>query len=201
MPPLMGRVSTAAFRVGKHYSTPVWRPENQWLRYRLADTLRSWLMDTGSLTQRIKQHCQGCFRVQVLDQGWGYPGQDERSVLHISPRQRVIIRQVQLLCDGKPWVFARTIIPVSTLQGPQRRLQFLGDRPLGAYLFSDPSMRRGSVEMACISRQHALYVPAVTGIKTKPAHIWGRRSVFHVSNKPLLVCEMFLPDLIKSSLI
>jgi chorismate--pyruvate lyase len=198
MPPLMGRVSTAAFRVGKHTSNPVWRPENQWLRSSLTDTLRSWLMDTGSLTRRIKQHCQGCFRVHVLDQGWGYPCLDERLVLSIPARQRVIIRQVLLVCDGKPWVFARTIIPVSTLQGPQRRLQFLGDRPLGAYLFSDPSMRRGSVELACITNQHTLYMPAASGIKIKPEKIWGRRSVFHVNNKPLLVCEMFLPDLLKS---
>jgi chorismate lyase len=35
---------------------------------------------------------------------------------------RALIREVHLLCDDRPWVFARTIIPISTLRGRERRL-------------------------------------------------------------------------------
>jgi chorismate--pyruvate lyase len=199
MPPLMSRVSTAVFRSGKVQSIPFWRPENQWLRSSVPDMLRDWLLNTDSLTQRISQSCPGCFRVRVLDQAWDVPCRDERLVLSIPARQTAIIRQVQLLCDGIPWVYARSVIPVSTLSGPQRRLAFLGNRPLGAYLFADPSMQRGPVELACITRRHVMYQQATTGLAIKPEGIWGRRSVFRVGGKPLLVCEMFLPDLLKSS--
>ncbi len=198
MPPLMSRLITARERVSMHPANPVWRPENQYLRCSVPEGLLSWLLDTDSLTRRISQKCRGCFRVRVLDQGWGYPRHDERLVLRIPARQRVTIRQVQLLCNEVPWVFARTLIPVSTLHGPQRRLAYLGNKPLGAYLFADPSMRRGPVELARISRRHAMYLPATSGIKTKPADIWGRRSVFWIGGKPLLVSEVFLPDLLLS---
>ena len=187
---------TAEHGTGKKTINPHWRLQNQWLRFRVPVSLLDWLLDTDSLTRRIRQKCQGCFQVRVLDQGWGYPRLDERLALHIPARQRVLIRQVQLLCNETPWVFARTVIPVSTLHGPQRRLASLGNRPLGAYLFADPSMRRGEVEIACITRRHAMYLPATSGIKTKPSEIWGRRSVFRVGGKPLLVCEVFLPDLL-----
>lgn len=183
-------------RVSKHQANPVWRSQNQWLRNSIPGDLRGWLLDTDSLTQRIRRKCQGCFRVRVLDQVWDYPRHDERLALQIPARQRATIRQVQLLCDKTPWVFARTVIPVSTLHGPQRRLAYLGNKPLGAYLFADPGMHRGAVELSCISSHHAMYRPATSGITSKPAEIWGRRSVFRVGGKPLLVSEVFLPDLL-----
>ena len=105
------------------------------------------------------------------------------------------VRQVQLLCDGEPWVFARTIVPISTLSGAQRRLAHLGNRPLGAYLFADPGMQRGPVELACIRGKQAMFPEATSGLDALPAEIWGRRSVFRVGGKPLLVTEVFLPTL------
>ena len=103
------------------------------------------------------------------------------------------IRQVQLLCDGMPWVFARTVVPVTTLSGAQQQLARLGDRPLGAFLFADPGMQRGPVELACIRKEQAMFSEASSGLKRKPAEVWGRRSVFRVGGKPLLVAELFLP--------
>lgn len=106
-----------------------------------------------------------------------------------------LVRQVQLLCDETPCVYARTIIPVTTLTGRQRRLGFLGDKPLGAFLFADPGMQRGEVELARICAGQSMFAQATTGLATVPEDIWGRRSVFRVGGKPLLVTEVFLPDL------
>jgi chorismate lyase len=53
------------------------------------------------------------------------------------------LREVYLLCDGVPWVYARTAIPRETLTGRHRRLAYLKTRPLGAMLFADPGMARG----------------------------------------------------------
>lgn len=153
-----------------------------------------WLLDPSSLTLRLQQACGGGgFRVRVVAQRWELPLLSEARALHIAPRRRALIREVWLLCGGRPWVFARTVIPARTLTGPQRRLDHLGERPLGGLLFSDPSMRRGQLEIARIGRGQPLFALATATLPAPPEAIWGRRSLFYLRNKPLLVCEMFLP--------
>lgn len=158
-----------------------------------------WLLDAASLTQRLISHCEGQFSVQVLDESWTRPAPGEIKVLGMKPGSIARVRQVQLLCDGVPWVFARTIIPYRTLQGPVRRLKLLGNRSLGEVLFADKSMVRGELEIAAIREGDFLYQKATQGLQNHPAVIWGRRSVFYLSGKPLLVSEIFLPDLAKNA--
>jgi len=90
-------------------------------------------------------------------------------------------------------VYARTVIPVSTLTGAQKRLTFLGNKSLGAILFSDRTMERGEVQIA---RLKAEQVKLDSGTNED---IWGRRSVFTLSAKPLLVSEYFLPELFSNT--
>ncbi len=169
-----------------------WREGKQLSRATPTPALRDWLLDTGSLTRRVRHACAGRFSVRVESQGWGRPRLDEYLALGLRWGRIALIREVHLLCDERPWVFARTIIPVTTLRGRQRRLAHLGDRPLGAVLFADPHMQRGPVEVACIRPDSALFAAAVQGLKRRPAEIWGRRSVFRLGGKPLLVSEIFL---------
>lgn len=177
----------------KSTAAPAWALHPRWLRSRIPDGLRSWLLDAGSLTDRLKAACPGCFRVRVLGERWQRPRLDETRLLEM-PRSTVAwIREVHLLCEGRPWVFARTVVPVTTLTGRQRRLARLGDRPLGAFLFADPGMSRGAVELAPLVGGQSMFADAVAGSSQTPAEIWGRRSVFRVGGKPLLVTEIFLP--------
>jgi len=101
-----------------------------------------------------------------------------------------LVRQVILCCGDKPLVYARTVIPASTIQGAQRRYANMGNRPLGAMLFADRTMRREGVQVSKLPASHE----ANKFIKTNEP-VWGRRSVFRVAGKPLLVGEYFLPDL------
>ncbi len=172
---------------------PRWAESARWRRGQLPAALIDWLLDPGSLTDRLKQACSGCFSVRVLDEGWKRPRLDEARVLNMSNASVGWVRQVQLLCDGEPWVFARTIIPASTLTGEQRKLTHLGNRPLGAFLFADPGMQRGPVELAGICPGEAMFARATEALADAPARIWGRRSIFRVGGKPLLVTEVFLP--------
>lgn len=172
---------------------PVWSRYERWMRSRIPPGLVPWLRDSGSLTDRLKKACDGCFEVRVMDEGWQRPRLDEACALGMPGGRIGWVRQVQLLCNGTPWVFARTVVPVTTLSGAQRRLAHLGNRPLGAFLFADPGMQRGVVELACIRKGQAMFSEAGTGLKRKPVVIWGRRSVFRVGDKPLLVAELFLP--------
>jgi len=170
-----------------------WRPYSCFLRSTLPAELSSWLLDTASLTLRLQQLCPGSFRVRVLSQAGGAPRTDEAQLLGMPQGQRAIVRQVQLLCDGQPWIYARTVIPVTSLRGRLRRLAHLGNRPLGGMLFADRGMRRGTVQLARIRAGQALHAAATSGLQPPPAEVWGRRSVFRISGRPLLVSEIFLP--------
>ncbi len=94
-------------------------------------------------------------------------------------------------------VYARSIIPLRTLRGSHRRLKFLRDKPLGAYLFAHPNLRREQQQLACIQRTEPLFDLAISESSERCDHIWGRRSLFRLDGKALLVSEFFLPQLIQ----
>ncbi len=171
-----------------------WRPASSFRHAAISDELRDWLLDADSLTSRILTQCNH-FRVQVAKQQRQRPMRSEALSLGIRMHTNGLVRQVHLYCKDLPWVFARTFIPLTTLRGKERRLAHLGNRPLGAYLFSRPDMHRGEIEIARICAGTLLYEMALAGNGHRPEQIWGRRSVFYLSDKPLLVSEIFLPDL------
>jgi len=138
-----------------------------------------WLNDRGSLTQRLVAHSKGSFQVRVDSNRFTYPTADEYCALGIGARRLCLIREVSLQGKGETWVTARTVIPATSLCGPQRALRNLGNRSLGSHLFRTASMRRGNIEIAQVSSNR-----------------WARRSIFWLSNRPLLVCEVFLPALL-----
>jgi len=170
-----------------------WHFESSVFNYVLPQGMACWLYDPASLTARLVAACEQQFRVQVLSQGWGTPFHNEARRLGVRARQSALIREVFLYCGNTPWVFARTVIPRSTLSGKQKYLANLGSKPLGAVLFSDPHMRRDQFEVACIEAGQYLYTAATQASHKKPKQIWGRRSVFYLAGKPLLVNEIFLP--------
>ena len=172
----------------------MWRPR-RYLHQPPPRVLQEWLLDTGSLTQRLLQSCQGKFRVDVVSLKWQRPMRNEARRLGLRLHQRALIREVRLLCNEQPWVFARTVIPFRTLKGALRYLVRLGTRPLGAVLFADPHMQREELELACINRNMSLFESAMPNGTANTSCIWGRRSVFYLENKPLLVSEIFLPGL------
>lgn len=172
-----------------------WKRSSRLNNAHIPASVLSWLVDPASLTQRVIAVCEGAFRVEVLSERRGSPNLDECQALNIRPGQIARIREVRLLCNDVSWVYARTIIPGSSLTGPLRRLRLLGSKPLGAVLFADKTMRRGPLEIAALTPQHELYRHAVATMSAHPEPVWGRRSVFYLSGKPLLVSEFFLPDI------
>lgn len=136
--------------------------------------------------------CDGKFSVQVISQRWQKLDASEAEMMSLHNVHSALVRKVLLCCDDKPLVFARTVIPATTIQGSQRRYANMGNRPLGAMLFADRTMRREAVQVAKLPISNEVY----RYIKSKD-DIWGRRSVFRVSEKPILVSEYFLPELIR----
>jgi chorismate--pyruvate lyase len=135
--------------------------------------------------------CPGDFRVELLSQRIERPALDEIKALGLVYGDSALVREVHLHCGKKSVVYARTVIPLSTLTGPQRSYSNLGNRPLGAMLFADKTMKRDEVMVSRLLPGSALYVKTGATGDT----VWGRRSVFHVGGKPLLVSEYYLPAL------
>ncbi len=175
-----------------HFSDrAIWRQSTAASGTRVSPFWRDWLLDQGSLTERLIAASGGEFSVRVLSQSLQRPSLSERRALSLPEHRLALVREVILSGAGVPWVFARSVIPLQTLTGRLRRLRHLDSRPLGALLFSDPTMSREPLQWACIDFDSQSLSPQVASL-TQPA--WGRRSVFKLSAKPLLVCEVFLPS-------
>lgn len=170
---------------------PLWFDSSELFRHKVPAEWLDWLLDTGSLTQRLQELCLE-FNVELLSLGRGRPQLNEAQAMDMATTQSALVRHVFLRCENQPLVFARTLIPDSTLTGAERRLAHLGNRPLGAVLFADPHMQRSEVQLARICPGQKLFGEATKRMKKKPECIWGRRSMFWLNEKPLLVNEIFL---------
>lgn len=169
-----------------------WCRRKQCLASKIPDDVKLWLFDNASLTSKIINTCEGKFRVEVLSEKRTTPTPDEIQALGLRYRSHAIIRQVILYCDNTPWVYARSVIPMTTLIGPLRRLSRLGNRPLGAVLFANKRIVRSDMEITRLSAEHPNY--SWTG-NAGSELIHGRRSVFTLFKKSLLVSEFFLPGI------
>jgi chorismate--pyruvate lyase len=157
--------------------------------------VKTWLFDPASLTTRLQQKCSAGFHVDVLSQTIRQPRLDELEALGVASGSYALVRQVRLCCADTCWVYARTVIPFSTLQGKQRIYANLGARPLGAMLFTDRTMERDEVMVTSLSGSQ---LPDGLGLAADDT-VWGRRSVFRVGGKSLLVSEYFLPALVTTA--
>lgn len=161
-----------------------------------AGRYRPWLIDQGSLTARIAHLCANV-RVEVLFQGLRTPDRDERFFFPHRGRARVLVREVFLFCGDAPVVFAHTVLDPDELCGPWRSIAKLGNRPLGAALFADPRIERYPLRQRKIRLHHDLHRRLRATVPRVPASLWARRSLFQLHNSPILVTEVFLPEILK----
>jgi len=125
--------------------------------YRISHPERRVVRHPGSLTRLLRGFSRARFHVDVLGESIARPQVSEALALGINPKQLAWIREVHLCGDDRPWVRARTVIPVQSLRGPAKALKQLGNRPLGTALFG---ARPGS---ARISSAAPSQPPTATG--------------------------------------
>ncbi len=186
---------------------PAFRPPGErWLagRSRAAAParLRAWLHDPGSLTARVRARCTK-FEVQVLFQGLGSLHPDEAALLGLRAGTRAWLREVLLVADGRPVVFARSLLPRENLRGAWRLFHGIGARPLGGALFADPAIARGMLANLRLDARDARYhrarmaLAADPGAAPLPRSLWARRSLFMLRGRALMVSETFLPAILE----
>lgn len=148
-----------------------WLPNSSPL---LTAPLLDWLMEVDSMTRRFERHCQ-CVTVNLLREGFVGAEEAGEDAALLPDESQYWLREIELCGDGVPWLVARTLVPESTLNGPEQKLQQLGTVPLGRYLFATSTLTRDFIDVG-----HS-------------AELWGRRSRLRLAGKPLLLTELFLP--------
>lgn len=144
--------------------------------------LKNWLLDTGSLTERVQSLCHA-FSLTLLGQSTLSPHINEMSLLGENLEEQYQVREVLLCGNGTPWVFARSVIPQSLIAS---ELSNIGNEPLGKRLFNDARFIRSAFELCALSSKQLGYEEEVT--------LWGRRSLFTLGNASMIVAEVFLPN-------
>lgn len=156
--------------------------------------LRQWLLDEGSLTARLQR--RGRFSLELLAQELDTPSADEALLFGLVPGQKARIREVALAVDGRPFVFAHTVLPIRPRGPVTGWLARLGKRSLGSMLFSRPGFERGALSCCRLDSRHPLYIPAMMALGLSgSAPLWARRSCFRFGQQQVLVTEVFSPEL------
>lgn len=157
--------------------------------------MRGWLTDTMSLTMKLMQHSSR-FQVRKLRQQCGFCLADEWAEIGLRRRVHVQEREVLLVCDDRPVVYAHTVVPLDATALDWPFFGRLGERSLGTTLFGDPRVRRGELQYARLRAQHPLARRALTAVDDKAAveyPLFARRCLYRRRNGSLLVTELFLP--------
>jgi len=159
-----------------------------------AGRYHDWLIDRGSLTDRVRARCKA-FRVELVFQGSRRVTRDERFLFGGRACQ-TLVREVYLCCGDVRVVFAHSVARRGDLRGAWRALNRLGTRPLGAALFADPRVRRQPLRFRELRSRDELTALALAGVRGRQPALWARRSLFILRNSPILVTEIFLPGIL-----
>ena len=151
-------------------------------------TLKNWLLNTGSLTERLQDYCH-TFQLEVI----GYQNESvslaDAEEIDCAPSV-VIVREVILSGDDVPWVFAHTIMPQALFEDGVNDLANLQDRPLGSVIFNDPKFLRQPFELIALPVDNSLLSDLRIAV-SQP--VWGRRSIFNYQEYKMMIAEVFLP--------
>ena len=171
--------------------------KNHWLRKPiLCSAYRKWLVDNGSLTARLKaRYADFSVRPVLLKNAKSFT--DEFALLGLKASQHALIREVLLMGNNQPVVFAHSLLPRASLRGAWQGLGKLGNKPLGATLFTNPKVKRTPLEYKKLARHHPISMRVAGHLKTSPKALWARRSIFSINCAKILVTEVFLEQLLK----
>jgi chorismate--pyruvate lyase len=153
--------------------------------------LKNWLLDTGSLTERLQTQCTS-FHLTLIGQQQAEIAPEEFQRVctfqqQLNPKEWQV-REVILWGDNQPWVFARSIIPQKLCENDFINLN---NKPLGQLIFNDKRFERMPFEVTNMSPSSAFQAQLKLSIEMD---LWGRRSVFNFENLKMSVSEVFLPN-------
>ena len=166
----------------------------------LSGAYRKWLIDSGSLTARLRAR-YAYFAVRPVAVKYAKAIQDEAALLRLPIHKNALIREVLLISNNQPVVFAHSVLPRTSLRGAWNGLGRLGNKPLGATLFANPKVKRTPLEYKKLPRHHPISMRVAEHMQNSPKALWARRSIFSLNCARILVTEVFLEELLKAPLL
>jgi chorismate--pyruvate lyase len=139
-------------------------------------SILSWLSESGPITNRIKLSQE--FELELLNDEIDEISKEEELFLN-SVSETFRVRRVILLGNNTPVVYAKSVIPSSTIENGLSSLGKIGNAPLGDILFTPGVFTK--LEMVCasfLSKEKNVY--------------WGRKIKYSVNSEPISVMEVFL---------
>tara|TARA_X000000368_G_scaffold379255_1_gene334219 strand:- start:9460 stop:9948 length:489 start_codon:yes stop_codon:yes gene_type:complete len=148
--------------------------------------IKSWLLEEGPITKRIKTNEE--FKLKLIHDDLGRANKSERSFLGYlngdKDSIKMNIREVILYGNKNPKVYARSVIPIETINQGLSKLGELGAKPLGDILF----------EKNIFKKENTVYAKFkwFSSFISEKSIFWGRKTKYNVKNKPFSVMEVFL---------
>ena len=137
--------------------------------------IKSWLLEDGPITEKIKS--SEVFKLNLLIDEIDKVEDSEADFLGENLGM-IKTREVILMGNDEPKVFARSLIPLITIEKGFAKLGELGTKPLGDILFEKEIFVKVETIFAKFSQSENLY--------------WGRKSKYLAKGYPLSVMEIFL---------
>jgi chorismate--pyruvate lyase len=181
--------------LGGGVQTQAWQNATLLETHSLPASFRAWMLDPGSMTVRMEHLCRQV-EVHVLTNQDDQMTDEERQYLPSIQGDRAWIREVIMTCDQVPWLFGRTVIPLSGAKASLPELTKLKTTPLGKVLFADPTTTRSGYQFAYLTPDNFYVQRCRQSIQSPSEPLWARRSIFHYQGKPLILTELFLPQMI-----
>ncbi len=145
------------------------------IKLQVSDEIKSWLLEKGPITKRIKSVKN--FRLELIQDEVSDVEKVEKDFLN-SHSRKIRVREVVLYGNSEPMVFARTIIPNTTIEKGFAELGTLGKSPLGDILFKKDIFTKENVSYASFEYKKKVF--------------WGRKTKYTVKNLPFSVMDVFL---------
>jgi chorismate--pyruvate lyase len=171
---------------------PAWNERLEELAPAADAAVAAWLVEPGLLTERLRACCDGQPGLALVSESEAPLAAADAALLAASG-SAAFVREIELTCDGRPWVFAQTLVPQATL-ARHGWLAGLGRAALGERLAALPGLERGPLEFARLTAGDRLYHRALRERRDAPEALWARRSWFAIGGDRLLVQEVFLPE-------
>ena len=154
---------------------------SSWISFEKMDGLlvnkniKSWLVEKGPITKRIKS--EESFQLNLLKDEISCVEDVEKEFLDVISNN-IKVREVILMGNNIPRVYAKSLIPIRTIDEGFSKLGKLGTKPLGDILFEKEIFKKTDMVYAQFQNKDSIF--------------WGRKTKYLVKNMPLSVMEVFL---------
>ena len=157
------------------------KQKSSWITYREMmnqvsnNSIKSWLIENGPITKRISVNED--FELNLIRDEIDKVNEIDEKYLGNCVGD-IKVREVILLGNKMPKVYAKSLIPVNTIKNGFSKLGNLGTKPLGDILFEKDIFKKVDVTYSTFSDEVNIF--------------WGRKTKYLVKNLPFSVMEIFL---------